>query len=174
MIYDHIRNISLYKGLSDALDTALDFIASAELPMDNGTILLPHGVKAIASEYETKPTNPKGYEAHIKYADVQVLLAGSEDIRCCPIEFLEPVGEYDEAGDCRFYANPSVFSSSSAASPSVISSAGAAGVEKSRALSLRLGAGYFAVLFPDDGHMPGLAVGESGAVKKVVVKVPMG
>jgi len=151
MIYDHIRNISLYKGLSDALDMALDFIASAELPMDNGTILLPHGVKAIASEYETKPTNPKGYEAHIKYADVQFLLAGSEDIRCCPIEFLEPVGKYDEASDCRFYD-----------------------AQPGSGFALRLGAGYFAVLFPDDGHMPGLAVGEPGVVKKVVVKVPMG
>ena len=163
MIYDHIKNISLYKGLSPALDTALDFIASAELPMDNGTTLLAHGVKAIVSEYETKLTNPKGYEAHIKYADVQFLLAGSEDIRCCPIEFMEPAGEYDEAGDCGFYADPSV-----------ISSAGEAGVEKTQPLALRLGAGYFAVLFPDDGHMPGLAVGEPGAVKKVVVKVPMG
>ena len=151
MIYDHIRNISLYKGLSDALDMALDFIASAVLPMDNGTTLLPHGVKAIASEYETKPTNPKGYEAHIKYADVQFLLAGSEDIRCCPIELLEPMGEYDEAGDCRFYVE-----------------------QPGSGFSLRLGAGYFAVLFPDDGHMPGLAVGKPEAVKKLVVKVPVG
>ena len=170
MIYDHIRNISLYKGLSDALDTALDFIASAELPMDNGTTLLLHGVKAIVSEYETRPTNPKGYEAHIKYADVQFLLAGSEDIRCCPIELLEPVGEYDEGSDCRFYAEPSVISSAGALS--VIPSEAKESLSPS--LSLRLGAGYFAVLFPDDGHMPGLAVGEPGVVKKVVVKVPMG
>ena len=151
MIYDHIRNIFLYKGLSDALDTALEFIASAELPMDNGTTLLPHGVKAIVSEYETKEMNPKGYEAHIKYADVQFLLAGSEEIRCYPIELLEPVGEYDEVGDCRFYV-----------------------AQPGSGFALRLGAGYFAILFPDDGHMPGLAVGEPGAVKKVVVKVPVG
>lgn len=150
MIYDHIRNISLYKGLSDALDTALDFIASAVLPMDNGTTLLPHGVKAIASEYETKPTNPKGYEAHIKYADVQFLLAGSEEIRCCPIEFLEPAGDYDEASDCRFYV-----------------------AQPGSGFALRLGAGYFAVLFPDDGHMPGLADGVPEKVKKVIMKVPM-
>lgn len=150
MIYDHIKNISLYKGLSPALDTALDFIARATLPMENGTTLLPHGVKAIVSEYETEPTNPKGYEAHIKYADVQFLLAGSEDIRCCPIELLEPVREYDEAGDCRFYV-----------------------AQPGSGFALRLGAGYFAVLFPDDGHMPGLAAGEPGTVKKVVAKVPM-
>lgn len=170
MIYDNIRNMSQYKGLSDALDTALDFIASAELPMDNGTTLLPHGVKAIVSEYVTKPVAsvgfdvegsvasvgepvepPKQYEAHIKYADVQFLLAGSEDIRCCPIELLEPMGEYDEAGDCRFYVE-----------------------QPGSGFSLRLGAGYFAVLFPDDGHMPGLAVGKPEAVKKLVVKVPVG
>ena len=160
MIYDHIHNIHLYKGLSPALDTALDFIAASQLPMDNGTTLLAHGVKAIVSEYTTKETNPNGYEAHIKYSDVQFLLAGSEDIRCCPIELLEPATDYDEASDCRFY-NSVILREPKA-------------TEESHTLALRLGSGYFAVLFPDDGHMPGLAVGEPGAVKKVVVKVPMG
>ena len=88
MIYDHIHNIHLYKGLSPALDTALEFIAGAQLPMDNETTLLAHGVKAIVSEYVTKPAgSPKQYEAHLKYADVQFLLAGSEHLRC-PLEFL--------------------------------------------------------------------------------------
>ena len=49
MIYDYIQNIPLYKGLSPALDTALDFIAAVKTPIDNGTILLNHGVKAIVS-----------------------------------------------------------------------------------------------------------------------------
>ena len=163
MIYDHIKNIGLYKGLSPALDVALEFIAGARLPMDNGTTLLPHGVKAIVSEYVTKERNPKGYEAHLKYADVQFLLAGSEHLRCCPLEFLTPATDYDEAGDCRFYDELCV-----------ISSAGAAGVEKSPSVALRLGSGYFAVVFPDDAHIPQLAVGEPEGVKKVVVKVPVG
>ena len=102
-------------------------------------------------EVPDKDPNPKGYEAHIKYADVQFLLASSEDIRCCPIEFLEPAGDYDEASDFRFYV-----------------------AQPGSGFALRLGAGYFAVLFPDDGHMPGLAVDKPGVVKKVVVKVPMG
>ena len=156
MIYDHIKNIGLYKGLSPALDTALEFIAAARLPLDNGTTLLPHGVKAIVSEYVTKERNPKGYEAHLKYADVQFLLAGSEHLRCCPLEFLTPATDYDEAGDCRFYNEPSP---SAPGAPSV---------------ALRLGSGYFAVVFPDDAHIPQLAVAEPEAVKKVVVKVPVG
>ena len=156
MIYDHIKNIGLYKGLSPALDTALEFIAGARLPMDNGTTLLPHGVKAIVSEYVTKERNPKGYEAHLKYADVQFLLAGSEHLRCCPLEFLTPATDYDEAGDCRFYDEPSP---SAPGAPSV---------------ALRLGSGYFAVVFPDDAHIPQLDVGVPEGVKKVVVKVPVG
>ena len=170
MIYDHIHNIHLYKGLSPALDTALEFIAGAQLPMDNGTTLLAQGVKAIVSEYVTKQPvdrtvpelvegpagSPKHYEAHLKYADVQFLLAGSELLRCCPLEVLTPATDYDEAGDCRFYHEPSP---SALGAPSV---------------ALRLGSGYFAVVFPDDAHIPQLAVAEPEGVKKVVVKVPVG
>ena len=150
MIYDHIKNIPLYKGLSAALDTALDFIAGAKLPLENGTTFLPHGVKAIVSEYTTKEVNPKGYEAHIKYADVQFLLDGIEDFRCCPLEFLTPATDYDESSDCRFYVE-----------------------QPGSGCALRLGAGYFAVVFPDDAHIPQLAVGTPVPVKKIVLKVPM-
>lgn len=150
MIYDHIKNVGLYKGLSVALDTALDLIAGAKLPMENGTTILEHGVKAVVSEYVTKEVNPKGYEAHIRYADVQFLLDGMEFIRCCPLEFLDPSTDYDEASDCRFYAE-----------------------RPGSGCALRLGAGYFAVVFPDDAHIPQLAIDTPAPVKKIVLKVPM-
>jgi len=38
-------------------------------------------------------------------------------------------------------------------------------------LSLDLSAGYFAIFYPEDAHMPGLAVEGPESVKKVVVKV---
>ena len=125
MIYDNIKNIGLYKGISAALDVALDYIAAAKLPLENGTTLLEHGVKAIVSSYVTKEVNPKGYEAHLKYADVQFLLAGEEVMRCCPLEYLTPSTE------------------------------------------------YFAVVFPDDAHIPQLAAGTPAEVKKIVMKVPV-
>ena len=40
-------------------------------------------------------------------------------------------------------------------------------------IDLRLGAGYFAVVFPDDAHIPQLAAGTPAEVKKIVMKVPM-
>ena len=150
MIYDNIKNIGLYKGISAALDVALDYIASAKMPMENGTTLLEHGVKAIVSSYVTKEVNPKGYEAHLKYADVQFLLAGEEVMRCCPLEYLELATEYDEAKDCRFYVE-----------------------QPGSGCDLRLGAGYFAVVFPDDAHIPQLAAGTPAEVKKIVMKVPV-
>lgn len=166
MIYDNIKNIGLYKGISAALDVALDYIAAVAerveaSALENGTTLLEHGVKAIVSSYVTKEVNPKGYEAHLKYADVQFLLAGEEVMRCCPLEYLTPSTEYDEAKDCRFYVDDL------ASHPASWSE----GIDS--AVDLRLGAGYFAVVFPDDAHIPQLAAGTPAEVKKIVMKVPV-
>ena len=35
------------------------------------------------------------------------------------------------------------------------------------------GSGFFAVVFPDDAHIPQLAVGTPAEVKKIVMKVPV-
>ena len=153
MIYDNIKNIGLYKGLSSALDVALDYIAAAKMPLEDGTTLLEHGVKAVVSSYVTKGGNPKGYEAHLKYADVQFLLAGEEVMRCCPLEYLTPSTEYDGAKDCLFYVEDR------ASHPASWSE----GIDS--AVALRLGAGYFAVVFPDDAHIPQLAVGTPAEVQ---------
>ena len=40
MIYDNIKNVALYKGLSAALDTALDYIAGLDASVENGTYML--------------------------------------------------------------------------------------------------------------------------------------
>ena len=81
MIYDHIKNIGLYKGLTPALDVALDYIAAVSADAENGTTLLEHGVKAVVSAYETRLVNEKGYEAHRQYADVQYVVSGREVVR---------------------------------------------------------------------------------------------
>ena len=36
---------------------------------------------------------------------------------------------------------------------------------------MTIGGGYFAIFFPQDGHMPQLSVDEPMMVKKVVVKI---
>jgi len=150
MIYDHIKNIGLYKGLTPALDTALDYIGSAKMPLENGTVMLDHGVKAIVSEYTTMERNPKGYEAHLAFADVQYVLVGTEYMKCCPLQDLEPNTDYDPVKDRRFYDE-----------------------KPGAGFDTRLGDGYFAVVFPDDAHIPQLAVDTPAPVKKIVIKVPL-
>ena len=77
MIYDHIKNIGLYKAMTLAIDLALDYIAGVVPEVEIGTQPLDKGVKAVVSEYETRPTNELGYEAHRRYIDIQLAVIGT-------------------------------------------------------------------------------------------------
>ena len=159
MIYDHLKNIGLYKGLSPALDTALEFIETVTPDIEVGSHPLAHGVKAVVSAYETSLVNAKGYEAHRKYADIQLALVGTELVRCKPLPQVVETIPYDESKDAARYADCAGAGSPGACFP---------------AADLVIGSGYFLVVFPDDAHEPGLApAGLPAPVKKVVMKVPM-
>ena len=147
MIFDHITNLSTYKGLSADIFEGLRFLQRVSPDIAVGTYQINSRVRAIVSEYETKVKNEVGYETHKKNIDIQYLLKGSERIACLPIEKLEETKPYDEEKDATFYTSDS------------------------KPLKMTIGNGYFAIFFPQDGHMPQLSVGEPEMVKKVVVKV---
>lgn len=150
MIYDHISNIALYKGLSPELDTALDFIARADATSAPGVIMLEGGVKIIISENMTALVNEKGYEAHRQFIDVQIALSGRELIRCKPLPQVEETIPYSDVSDAARYAD-------------------------CPGADMIIGDGYFLVVFPDDAHEPLLAAdGKPELVKKIVAKVPWG
>lgn len=150
MIYDKIDNISLFKGLSEDIYLGLEFLKNATPDIDNGVYKLSPRVKAIISEYTTKEVNEYGYEAHKQYIDIQYLLKGSEKICCLPIEQLKETKPYSEENDAAFYT------------------------ANTKPIEMTLGNGYFAIFYPQDGHMPGFCVNEPANVKKVVVKVRIG
>lgn len=147
MIYDHINNIAFYRGLSPDIAVGLDSLKQMQPDIDVGVYQINLRVKAIVSEYETKTVNECGYEAHRKNVDIQYLLLGEERIACLPIERLKETKPYSEENDAAFYA------------------------ADLKPQELILGNGYFAVFFPQDGHMPQLCIDEPVPVKKVVVKV---
>ena len=105
-------------------------------------------MKAIVSEYTTKEVNENGYEAHRDYIDIQYLLKGSEKICCLPLEYLEEAKAYKKDIDAAFYEENGV-----------------------KSQELLIGNGYFAVFYPQDGHLPGLEIDKSENVKKVVLKI---
>lgn len=149
MIYDHLSNIENYKGLSEDIYKGLFFLKQATSDMECGTYQLNSRVKATVSDYETKEVNEHGYEAHKKYIDIQCVLKGQESVACLPIEKLMEIKPYSEEKDAAFYM----------------------AVSKLQPLYVKLQSGYFAIFYPQDGHMPKLSVNEAEIVKKVVIKV---
>lgn len=149
MIYDNLSNIDLYKGLSTDIYTGLLFLNQAKPDIENGTYLLSSRVKAIVSEYETVSVNECGYEAHKKYIDIQCVLKGQENVACSPLERLKETKPYSEEIDAAFYSADNIHEQS----------------------NLSLQPGYFAIFYPQDGHMPQLSVKEAEKVQKIVVKV---
>ena len=100
---------------------------------------------ALVQDYETKPREAGRWEAHRRYCDVQFVASGVEFIGVAPLDGMRVVEAYDEAKDVAFFEG------------------------EGDLVTLR--AGSFAIFWPHDAHMPGVAAGGPTAVRKVVVKV---
>lgn len=147
MIFDHISRVATYRALSPNIALGLDFLAQMKPDTDVGVYQINPQVRAMVSEYETKLENEYGYEAHCKNIDIQYLLSGEERIACLPIEKLQETKPYSDENDAAFYK---------------------ANIQPQEMI---IGGGYFAIFFPQDGHMPQLCVDKPVKVKKVVIKV---
>ena len=147
MIYDNLSNIDIYKGLSNDIYEGLAFLKQVTSDIEHGTYQLNPHVKAIVSEYETKRVTEYGYEAHKRFIDIQCNLKGTEKVCCLPIERLRETKPYDSEIEAAFYTTDE------------------------EPQEMVIGNGYFAIFFPQDGHMPQLCVDEPQMVKKIVVKV---
>lgn len=151
MIYDKIDNIDTYLGISEDIRVGLEYLRDVMPDIAEGTYQINPRVKAIVSEYMTKESNENGYEAHREYIDIQYLLVGKEKICCVPLEYLKEIKPYNKEKDAAFYE-----------------------ATNNKPQELLLGNGYFAILFPQDGHMPQLCVDKPMKVKKVVIKIEIG
>ena len=148
MIYDKIDNIDIYSAISEDIRLGLEWLRDVKPDVEKGVYEINPRVKAIVSEYTTKEINENGYEAHREYIDIQYIIKVEELVCCLPLEYLNEIKAYNIDCDAAFYVG--------------------IGIEHQELL---LGNGYFAILFPQDGHMPHICVDEEKKVKKVVVKV---
>lgn len=147
MIYDNLDNIDLYKGLSEDIYVGLEFLKKIDPNIAKGAYQINPHVKAIVSEYETITSNNNVYEAHKRFIDIQYTMKGLERIACLPVEKLVKLKAYSDNSDAALY------------------------VANSNPQEMVIGDGYFAIFFPQDGHMPQMCVDIPSLVKKVVVKV---
>lgn len=104
---------------------------------------------AIEQSYNTRNSEESLFESHIKYVDMQLLVLGEEIIEVAHIDTLEMDSEYNKEDDYGLYK--ASFSS-----------------------KILMQEGDLSLLFPKDGHMPGIQ-SNSGRqrVFKTVCKVPV-
>jgi YhcH/YjgK/YiaL family protein len=146
MIVDLLANSHLYRGLSPRIDRAFAYLHETDLAaLEPGDYEIDgKKIYARALTYTTRLPEQGVWEAHRRYIDLQVMVHGEERICYAPLSRLTP-GAYDAAKDfLRLSGNGD---------------------------SITLQSGSFMLLWPDDGHMPCLAVGAPGPIKKVVVKI---
>lgn len=150
MILDTITNASVYEGLHAGIDMALKAMAAytpenyetGKVELDGDKVFL------LRNAYTTNdPANAK-FEAHRAYIDVMYMVEGEETIYVKPTSQLSNITmEYDPAGDA-------LLADMDADTTPV-----------------RLTAGSFIVLMPQDAHAPACWVGEAKGVKKIIGKV---
>ena len=99
-------------------------------------------------QYSPKTFNSEKLEYHRDYIDIQLLFSGAEKLYYAPLEGLETATPYNPEKDCGMNKLP----------------APEAGT------GIALVPGNFVLLYPEEGHLPG--VGDPGTqVVKAVVKI---
>jgi YhcH/YjgK/YiaL family protein len=148
MILDFLRHAPTYFALGEPFERALRYIRDHDFTrVDPGRYELDGArVFALVSRYDSMPSEQGLWEAHRRHVDVQYVASGEERVGYANIATLD-VKPYDEEKD-------------------LLRAEG-------EGESILLTPDRFVILFPQDVHMPGLAVDIPRPVRKVVVKIAL-
>lgn len=146
MIMDAIKNAERYTALHKGFTKAVEFLLRPDLqklPVARYEIDGNRIYAMISKDFGT--TREDGLlETHEKYIDIQLILAGNDDMGWKPKSRCEkPTAPYDAQADLQFFADKP-------------------------AAWLAAKSGTFVIFFPEDAHMPLIS---SGQIHKVVVKI---
>lgn len=146
MICDLLVNSRNYLGLYPGFSEAFAFLERPGLAdlADGHYAIVGENVFAIISRDQGRRRDQAQLEAHRRYIDIQLVLAGCDDMGWRPLALCgAPSTAYDEKDDIAFFVDPPLS-------------------------WLSVVPGMFAVFFPEDGHLPLIS---HEVVHKVVVKV---
>ena len=149
MVYTKIKDIAAYASLHPRFPAAFDALkkyASVDTP-DGHYVIDGDNLFVNVDTYETADKKTELYEQHHKYIDIQYIVSGKETIKAINLDDALISEEYKEERECAFYVP-------------------AAGVA-----SFGMTDGDALILFPTDPHCPGLPLGNTSFVKKIIVKV---
>lgn len=148
MILDHLSHASTYRSLHPLWEQACEYLRrfDPKTPPERYD-LVGDDLYAVVQGYT--PVNPaeRRYESHRRYADLQYVAAGEEQIWYAPLDVLPGATPYHQEKDYCLYDEPAL------------------------ATALVLTAGMFTYLLPHDGHKPGCIRAAAQPVVKVVLKL---
>ena len=148
MVKDLLSLSDRYQALGPRFVRAFQYAKATDFSsMETGTY--PVGgddVRALVQRYTTKPASELRWEAHRKNIDLQFVLTGEEHIGVVPIDRLV-ADPYDAEKDIMWLTG-----------------------EGDR---VTLRPGEFVLLWPEDAHMPAMAIDTPMPVLKVVIKIAM-
>ena len=148
MIYDNIKNYELYSNLRPDFKEALELLNSNNFEKALGRYEFKNGMYYLVQSYESKLESDTFFESHRKYIDIQYVTSGKERHNVANISTLTIRDSYNEEKDLIKYDG--------------------------QGSSLIVEAGYFAIYFPEDGHMPNARAGnEPETISKVIFKIPV-
>lgn len=145
MIFGTKDVITTYKGISENIDRAIDYILEFD---DNtpcgryeidGDRIYANVINGTASSMDQVT-----YEAHRKYLDLQYIIEGEEVMVHAMLSECKQETEYDESKDVWFFSGEGT--------------------------SVKVKAGSFYLVHPFDAHAPGKGF-EPHSYKKVIVKI---
>jgi len=149
MILDTLDHAAQYESLNSRFAKAFAYLRTVDGTQSLGRFDIDgDDCFALVQTYETKPLEKAKFEAHRKYIDVQFIYSGGETILWAPLTAMqEETMAYTEEKEAALWK--------------LISDV----------TPLHLGAGHFAILYPQDAHAPCIEWEKPEQVFKVVVKV---
>ena len=137
--------------LQKRIDKALEFFKNTNLEkLELGQHIINEWLYVNVQEYETKELSQCRFESHRKYVDVQYMINGIEAIETADIDKLEIDTDYSDDKDVMFWKS------------------------KSGQMRSVITKGSYVILYPQNAHMPCIAVNSPMKVKKAVAKVLIG
>lgn len=147
MIFDRISEHKTYEKLHPLYKEAFEFLAKAGT-LEPGRYELSEGMYAnVAAEASTKPMNEIFFETHNNFIDIQYIVSGESILTWAPADTLEPSIEYNPVKDITKL--------------------------KGEGTEIKVAAGNFYIVYPNDGHKPNGHKDIPTKFKVVVVKVPV-
>ena len=147
MIIDVLENANLYLEVNSKFKKAFNFLRNIDLlKLEIGKYEIEgSNIYAIVDDYLTRPKEEGLWEAHRRYMDIQLVIKNKEQMGYSNLGQMQNCSKYDQEKDILFFKGTGSY--------------------------FIIPAGTFVVLTPQDVHMPGIAIENPEAVKKIVLKI---